>query len=290
MEAILFWYITEKIFENGNDIKVGYLNINSLLNGQHAEYINGDHNLRSLDVLTLAETHLTPNVSTEHIEAVLTNWVVKFRFDSPDQKPHMGILTLVPKKPQRKINIHAEPPSSRYREGQCQVQATRCSINSHSFSFVYSRTTPTIREAEWLMEMTADSHYLMGDLNLDPSVQDEKNRLNIICDKIKKPLLKEITTKNNVQLDHILGIERKGVKIFTTSFVNFISDHKSVTIRISDSDSKFIDDERLPKSYENNIVTEMEIEDQESLDDPDTVSMPPPTAPPLRRRRKKTDK
>ncbi len=197
----------------------------------------------------------------------------------------MGILTLVPKKPQTKINIHTEQSSSRYRDGQCQVQATQCRINRHSFSFVYCRTTPSIQEAEWLMEMTADSHYLMGDLNLDATVHDQKNKLHIICDKLKKPLLKEITTKNGVQLDHILGIERKGVGIFTTSFVNFISDHKYVTIRICNSDSKFIDDERLPKSYEDDIVTEMEVEAQESLDDPDTVSMPPPTAPPPRKKK-----
>ena len=285
-------YTTETIFENGDEVKVGYLNINNLLNGHHAEYINEDHNLRGLDVLTIAETHLTPNVSTEHIEAVLTNWVVKYRFDSNDQKPHMGILMLVPKKPQTKIKVHTEQSTSRYRDGQCQVQATLCRINRHTFSFVYCRTTPSIREGEWIMRMTADSQYLMGDLNLDPTVQDQKDKLHIICDKLKKSLLKEITTKNGVQLDHILGIERKGVRTFTTSFVNFISDHKSVVIRISDSDSKFIDDERLPKSYEDDKVTEMEVECEESLDDPDTVSMPPPAAPPPRKKRnmgKRTD-
>ena len=125
----------------------------------------------------------------------------------------------------------------------------------------------------------------MGDLNLDPTVQEQKNKLLIMCEKNKMPLLKEITTKNNVQLDHILGIERKGMKIFTTSFVNFISDHKSVVIRISDSDSKFIDDERLPKSYEDEIIPDMEVEVHQCLDDPDTVSMPPPTAPPPRKKR-----
>ena len=277
-------YITEKIFENGDDIKVGYLNINNLLNGHHAEYINGDHNLRSLDVLTLAETHLTPNVSNEHIESVLTNWEVKFRFDSPDGKPHMGLLTLMPKKPHTKVNVHAEQSSSRYRDGQCQIQATRCQINKYFFSFVYCRTTPNIHESQWLMEKTADSHYIMGDLNLDPTVQDEKNKLKIICDKTKKSMLNEITTKNNVQLDHILGIELNGVKIFTTSFVNFISDHKSVLIRISDSDSNFIEDERLPKSNDDDNIIDKEVEEIQSQDD--YLAMPPPSAQPPRKKRK----
>ena len=311
-------YITEQIFENVDDIKIGYLNINSLLNGHHAEYINVDHNLGGLDVLTIAETHLTSNISTEHIENVLTNWVVKFRFDSPDQKPHMGILTLVPKKPKRNISIHTELSLFKYRDNQCQIQVTKCRINRHSFNFVYCRTTPTNRESEWLMENTTNTEYLLGDLNLDPTVHDQNSKLNTICDKIKKPLLKEITTKNNVQLDHILGIERKGIRIFTTSFFNFISDHKSIVIRISDSGSKFIDDERLPKCYEDDITNEdieniesdddiiiEEVEDiqlpkcheetvndytekdQQSVDDPDTLSMPPPSVPPPRKKRKK---
>ncbi len=182
----------------------------------------------------------------------------------------MGILTLVPKKPRTQIKVHTERSLSRYRDGQCQVQATWCRINRHSFSFVYCRTTPSIREAEWLMEITADSHYLMGDLNLDPTVHDQKNKLHIICDKLKKSLLEEITTRNNIQLDHILGIKREGVGIFTTSFVNFVSDHKSIIIRISDSDSKFVDDQRLQKSYQ----------------DPDTLKMPPPPAPPPRKKQR----
>ena len=134
------------------------------------------------------------------------------------------------------------------------------------------------------MEKTADSHYIMGDLNLDPTVQDEKNKLKIICDKTKKSMLNEITTKNNVQLDHILGIELNGVKIFTTSFVNFISDHKSVLIRISDSDSNFIEDERLPKSNDDDNIIDKEVEEIQSQDD--YIAMTPPSAPPPRKKRK----
>ena len=279
-------YCTETVFENGDDLKVGYLNINNLLNAYHAEYVNGDHNLRSLDVLTLAETHLTPNVSSEHIEAVLTNWVIKFRFDSPDGRPHMGLLTLTPK--DTKIKFEFEQNHNLYRIDQCQIQTAHCSINTHSFSFVYCRTTPSIEETNWVKEITADIHYLMGDFNLEPTVHDQKVKLHIICDQLKHPLLKEITTKNGVQLDHILGIKRNGVEIFTTSFVNFVSDHKSVVIRISHSGSKFADDQRLPKPNEDDIVTEKEV--QESSYDPDTLSMPPPPAPPPRKKRRLSKK
>ena len=39
-------YLNNDIFEDvQNEIKVGYLNINGLLDGNHAEYLNADKNL-----------------------------------------------------------------------------------------------------------------------------------------------------------------------------------------------------------------------------------------------------
>merc|ERR1712082_40126 len=100
-------YNIEKIFVKGNDLKVGYLNINALLNAHHAEYINGDHNLRGLNFLALGETHLTSKISSEQIENVLPNWTIKSRFDSPDEKPHMGLLILAPKNSKVKFKFEA---------------------------------------------------------------------------------------------------------------------------------------------------------------------------------------
>ena len=277
-------YTKETIFEEGEEIKVGYLNINNLLQGYHAEYINGDHNLRGLDILTVAETHLTSEVSTEHIETVLPNWEVKFRFDSPDQKPHMGLLVMTPKENCTITEFDPVESLSKDRDGQCQVQTIQCGINGHSFSFVYSRTTPSIGESEWLMEKTTNSHYLMGDLNLDQNVSDQKNKLKVMCGSLKKSLLKETTTKNNNQLDHILGVQRKGVRIFTTSYTNLAADHKSIILRISENGANFVDDPRLPRPYEE--VQIINIEEESCEQNPDALAMPPPPAPPPRKKRK----
>ena len=52
-------YLDEKVFKIDNrEIKTGYLNINGLDGGYHAEYLDADHNLLNLDVLVLAETKL----------------------------------------------------------------------------------------------------------------------------------------------------------------------------------------------------------------------------------------
>ena len=164
----------------------------------------------------------------------------------------MGLLVMTPRKSRddtkgisREIDFDQGESLSKDRDGQCQVQTIQCRINGHAFSFVYCRTTPT-RESEWLMETTANSHYLMGDLNLDQNVLDQKNKLQTVCG-LKNPLLKETTTKNNNQLDHILGIQRKGVRIFTTSYTNLAADHKSIILRISENGANFVDDQRLPR-------------------------------------------
>ena len=53
--------------------------------------------------------------------------------------------------------------------------------------------------------------------------------------------------ENHNQLDHILGPGDQ--MVFTTSFYNFISDHKSIVLRIPLSDTHFIDDERLQQFH-----------------------------------------
>ena len=108
--------------------------------------------------------------------------------------------------------------------------------------------TPTVSEVEWLVDKTTDN-YVLGDLNLDPKISVQRDKLSTICGQDKTSLLNEATTKNNNQLDHILGVQKDGVTVFTTSFMNFVSDHKSTTIRISLPGSGFVEDPRLPKTF-----------------------------------------
>ena len=50
-------YLQDKIFNNEeSELKFGFLNINGLLDGNHAEYLNEDKNLINLDILALGET------------------------------------------------------------------------------------------------------------------------------------------------------------------------------------------------------------------------------------------
>ena len=78
-------YLNERIFEtDGAEIKLGYLNINGLIVGNHAEYLNEDHNLKPLDILVLAETKLDSNYHSDQITKVLDNWNIIARDDAED--------------------------------------------------------------------------------------------------------------------------------------------------------------------------------------------------------------
>ena len=79
-------------------MKIGYLNINGLLDANHFEYVNEDKNLLNLDLLALAETKLTRETENIDIQNALTNFYLVQRFDSNDGKKHMGLLLISPKK------------------------------------------------------------------------------------------------------------------------------------------------------------------------------------------------
>ena len=71
-------YLDEKIFNNdAMEWKIGYLNINGLIDGGHAEYLNSDYNLINLDLLGLSETKLDQSIQ------------VVARLDSEEGKKNM---------------------------------------------------------------------------------------------------------------------------------------------------------------------------------------------------------
>ena len=113
-------YLNEAIYKDGTaELKVGYLNINGLLENQHGEYLNADKNLAHLDLLCLGETHLLPHNST----SILSNWEVLERFDSTDNRKHLGLLLLRSNSSKVALNVDACSKLTLRRKGehQCQV-------------------------------------------------------------------------------------------------------------------------------------------------------------------------
>ena len=64
-----------------------------------------------------------------------------------------------------------------------------------------------------------DSDVIMGDLNLNPRINSDRQRLNQLCQNDKlRSILNEPKTKNYTQIDHILGHRSLLEWVYATSF------------------------------------------------------------------------
>ena len=206
-------YIEEKVFElDEEDMKIGYLNINDMTDAYHSEYVNADKNLINLDVLCLSDTRLTKAKKTEDVKDLLPNWEIIHRDDCEDGREHMGMLFLVPitKVSLKKLKLikfmgtESIKGKNKKPNERVQVQVVHFKYLDETISFLYARTTPSVKEAKEIHEMTKKSYYLLGDLNLCGTEDSDEQKLGIICGKDKIRHLNQITTVRGNQPDHSL--------------------------------------------------------------------------------------
>ena len=89
-------YLSEKIFNNDGEIKLGYFNIRGFQESNHSKYVDNDLNLLNLNFLVLTETWLNSKISDNEVVNRLRNWRIIKRLDATDDKKHMGILLISP--------------------------------------------------------------------------------------------------------------------------------------------------------------------------------------------------
>ena len=167
--------------------------------------------------------------------AGLSNWKILDRLDAHDGKHHMGILLLGSNRSQKlKTYKHYDYLN------KSTSQALSAKIEGHIFSFIYCSRTPNMEDAKIIAKATGRAAFLMGDLNLNPEKMDDKEKLAKICGKNRELLLHEITTKQKVQLDHIIGTKQNKYKVEVTSYKNFTSDHHSIVTRVSTNSADLI--------------------------------------------------
>ena len=246
-------YLEDKIFEvDGQEIKAGYLNINGLLEGNHDQYLNADKNLSNLDILVLAETKLLANCSKQTLESSLDNWNIIGRYDSKDQRKHMGLLLLSSKRSKCSVKIHNISHKTANREGQNQIEGLIIRLrNGFVFGFIYCRSTPTESEITGIKSNFKECDMLMGDLNLSHRISSDQKKVESLCQGSKVNALKEITRSVSYnQLDYILIKKTLMVSCFATSFHNFISDHKSITVRIGLDDNNLTDEFKQKNTFD----------------------------------------
>ena len=244
-------YLDEKIFvQDNNEFKAGYLNINGLKDGNHGQYLNADKNLIGLDILVLAETKLVK--SDQHgLEDLLNNWSIKGRYDSGDGQKHMGLMLLKNNKSRLSDQLSIEYKVAK-RRGAIQIQGLVVTLNTGSkFGFVYCRSTPSNAEVEAIKKSFCDCSILIGDFNISHRVKSDQEKLSNICGLTKVSILTEITRSvSNNQLDYILVDKDLVEKSFSTAFNNFISDHKSITIRIGLNENQFTEEFKVKQTFD----------------------------------------
>ena len=243
-------YLDQKIFKlDDSEIKAGYLNINGLVDGNHAEYLNEDHNLKNLDLLVLAETKLDQTCETATLKRKLSKWNIFNRYDSDDGIKHMGLMLLTRNNSSIIDQFKSVTQLPAKRNGKLQIQGLIVRfINGLNFGFIYCRSSPNNPEIKAINKYFDECNILMGDLNLSHRSTEDQGKIVKLCQDRKISHLKEITrTISNNQLEYIL-IDKEFVKMcFVTSYNNFISDHNSTIIRFGLNDNEFTNEikERL---------------------------------------------
>ena len=240
-------YLDEQIFQDQNlESKIGYLNINGIIGGNHAEYLNSDRNLMDLDILALAETKLTHEVTDEYLEQTMDNWKIIKRYDAEDKKPHMGLILMIPR---RKVNtvlpfLHSFEELMLKKNSVIHSQGLKVKFQGDdglSLGFIYCRESPNVKDCEAIVRKFNSCHFILGDINLSPNSAEEKRKLDLICGENKYLALKEITRlASGNQLDHIIAEKRFSDKCYCSSFLNFISDHKSIVVRFNAGSAGFL--------------------------------------------------
>ena len=235
-------YLSDQIFLNSDqELKVGYLNIRNLTAKLHAEYVNADKNLFNLDILVIAETWLTDHDNDEDVAKKLDNFIMLARFDAGDSSKHCGILVLSSRKSKFdfkgiKINRFQE-----FKGKKTHMQGLIMFLSDLKLklAFLYIRETPTTVDIQNILEHCRDCSALIGDLNLNPRDSTQLNHLKLLCKEDKYLALKELTTRYNNQLEHIVVNTTLKPFVYATSYFNLISDHKTVTIRFGIENNQF---------------------------------------------------
>ena len=236
-------YLDFPVFNDpDNELKIGYVNINSVLEGKSDELLNNDENLLNLDFLVVADTRLTEKTKTDMLMDKFSNWRILKRFDVDDGLEHMGLMLLASLK-SNKDHLIVDLSKKKWHKVQKQknmVFAQLLSVkfaNDKEFGFVYIRETPTLSDVDKIFKDIKDLDVVMGDFNLNMDKDEDKRKMDKFLTN-KERILHELTTARNNQLDHILISKGLKQEQYCTSFNNFTTDHRVITLRLAQEGNK----------------------------------------------------
>ena len=115
-----------------------------------------------------------------------------------------------------------------------QIQGKKVDLKCNMYvGFIYCRSTPSNEDIQFLNDMFADCKILLGDFNLSHRIKSEQRKLQTVCGDSRESILNEVTRAiSNNQIDYVIVDKVLKSQCFASSYYNFISDHKSITLRI----------------------------------------------------------
>ena len=116
--------------------------------------------------------------------------------------------------------------------------------------FIYIRESPSLSEIKELKNSIKNSDCIMGDLNLNPQIQDQKKKLLMLSGKTKFLSLEENTTSHDSQLDHIILENDLRKHSYSTAYFSFASDHKAIALRLASVSNEFTHEFRKNQNFD----------------------------------------
>ena len=224
-------YLETKIWENSNEVKIGYMNINGL--HHNLTNFDCDRNLANLNYICIAETKLTTSIETEKINSQLKNFEIIWRRDisTINNDAHMGMLILQ--------NKWIDDPEIEITERTISFMTKKAQYSKLRISgkitiiFIYINKTPNMMEIEEIAEIMKmeNATVVLGDFNIDPDKEDGTKKLELFS-KITEmvQVVKEVTRKS-VTLDIIFRKKMNELQFMPFTFPNMYSDHSAIGFR-----------------------------------------------------------
>lgn len=225
-------YLQTKIWENANEVKIGYMNINGLYH--NLSNFDCDRNLSNLSFICIAETKLTVSIETEKINSQLKNFEIIWRRDISTIKgdAHMGMLILQ-NKWENVPEIEITERTMSFTTKKAQYSKLRIS-EIITIIFLYINKTPNMLEIEEIADILKmeNASVVMGDFNIDPNKEDGAKKINLFSKITKMVQVNQEVTRKSVTLDLIFRKkEMNELDFMPFSFCNMYSDHSAIGFR-----------------------------------------------------------
>ena len=214
-------YIMDSVFVSNEELKIGYLNVNDLMTSQSCTFIDQDINLQALDILVISDTRLVKEHSDEYVQSCFHRWSILARYDSKDQQKHMGMLLLKSNSSHEGIRITNIVEKHYLKKQKVEMQIVFADFPDYFLraAFVYVRSKPSKEYINILKKDLKDTDLVLGDLNLDPQIHEDKNKLSSLIEH-RSLVLNQVTTCRFNQLDHIA--------LDCQKFKNYFQHHTSI--------------------------------------------------------------